>query len=124
MAHILLVDDDDNVRSLMKEIVLMAGHTCDEAVNGSEGLAKLRKGKYDLAIFDRNMPVMDGIQAITTLRAFPQFKDFKVLMCTSASVNKEVEEAFAAGATDYILKPINLQMLIGKLNKHLGPPAA
>lgn len=123
MAHLLLIDDDEMVRGLIKEVVLMAGHTCDEAVNGSEGLAQLRKSKYDLVIIDRNMPVMNGIQALTTLRAFPQYKDLKVLMCTSASVTKEVEEAFAAGATDYILKPINLQGLIDKIGKHLGKPA-
>ncbi|MBI3554526.1 MAG: response regulator [Elusimicrobia bacterium] len=120
MAHILVVDDEDSIRALIKEVLSSQGHTFDEAATGTEALERLRKTKYDVVILDRNMPVMDGIQALAVMRASPQFKNVKVLMCTSASVTKEVDEAFAAGANDYILKPLNLQALIKKVQKALG----
>lgn len=123
MAHILLVDDEAAIRDLIKEVLSMDGHTFDEAEDGSMALERLKKKPdYDLVIMDRNMPKMTGIQALQILRGNPSFAKLKVLMCTSASVTKEVEEAFAAGATDYILKPINLQMLSGKVRKIVALP--
>jgi CheY-like chemotaxis protein len=123
VAHILVVDDEAAIRELIQEVLSMDGHTCDQADNGASALEKLKAGgKYDLMIMDRNMPKMTGIQALQLLRSNAAFKELKVLMCTSASVNREVEEAFEAGATDYILKPINLAMLSGKVKKHLGLP--
>jgi CheY-like chemotaxis protein len=120
MAHILIVDDEDSIRELIKEVLAMDNHTFDMAGNGSEALEKIRKNNFDLVIMDRNMPTMTGIQALSILRANPKYQGLKVLMCTSASVTKEVDEAFAAGANDYVLKPINLQALLGKVSKALG----
>jgi two-component system chemotaxis response regulator CheY len=120
MAHILVVDDEESIRALIKEVLSSLSCTFDEAGNGSEALEKLRQGKYDLVIMDRNMPTMTGIQALSILRANPQFKALKVIMCTSSSVTKEVDEAFEAGASDYVLKPLNLQILIKKVQKALG----
>lgn len=123
MAHILIVDDEESIRELIKEVLSMHGHTFDMATNGAEALEKVRAAKFDLVIMDRNMPKMTGVQAVAMIRTNPAFKDLKVLMCTSASVAKEVDEAFQAGANDYILKPINLQLLSGKVQKHLAPKA-
>lgn len=120
MAHILVVDDEEAIRDLIKEVLSMDSHTFDTAANGAEALERLRQDRYDLVIMDRNMPTMDGIRALFILRAHPKFKDLKVLMCTSASVTKEVDEAFAAGATDYVLKPINLQALVKKVKNLTG----
>lgn len=122
MAHILVVDDEAAIRELIQEVLAMEGHTCDQAENGSLALDCLKAKKYDLMIIDRNMPKMTGIQALQILRGLPAFKEFKVIMCTSASVTREVDEAFEAGATDYILKPINLAMLAGKVRKITAAP--
>lgn len=119
MAHILIVDDEESIRELVKEVLASQGHTFDMAENGAAALERIKAKAYDLVIMDRNMPKLDGIQALTMIRANPKLKDLKVIMCTSASVTKEVDEAFAAGATDYLLKPLNLQMLMGKVSKAL-----
>ena len=120
MARILVVDDEDSIRELIKEVLSMDGHTLETAGDGAQALELIRKTNFDLVILDRNMPTMTGIQALAILRSNPSYKGLKVLMCTSASVTKEVDEAFAAGANDYILKPINLAMLQGKVKKHLA----
>lgn len=122
MARILIVDDEPSIRELIKEVLLMQGHTFATAENGSQALEKLRAEKFDLMISDRNMPVMDGIQAVTLARSNPAYAKMKIIMCTSCSVGKEVDEAFKAGANDYCLKPINLQLLAAKVLKALSTP--
>lgn len=120
MARILLCDDEPAIRELIKEVLSVDAHSFDEANNGMEALEKLRGSAYDLLIIDRNMPKMTGIQAVTVIRSNPKLQGLKIIMCTSASVTSEVDEAFSAGASDYLLKPINLQMLMGKVKKHLA----
>lgn len=117
MAHILICDDDASVRSLVKDVLSMSGHTFDEAENGSLALGLLKKKAYALLIIDRNMPVMDGIQTVTLLRTDARFKDMPVIMCTSVSITKEVDEAFQAGANDYLLKPVSVKHLVDKVAK-------
>lgn len=117
MAHILICDDDATVRNLVKDVLSMSGHTFDEAENGSLAIAALKKKPYALLIIDRNMPVMDGIQTVTLLRTDARFKDMPVIMCTSVSITKEVDEAFQAGANDYLLKPVSVKHLIDKVAK-------
>lgn len=121
MAHILVIDDDYSVQSFITEVLGMNGHTFETAANGYDGVMLSKKTKFDLMIVDRNMPVMDGIHAVAAVRAEPKTKDVKIIMCTSCSVGKEVDEAFAAGANDYILKPINIQMLTAKVAKWTTP---
>ena len=122
MARILVVDDEPSIRELIKEVLSMAGHEIDQAGDGSEAVAAVNKKAYDLVIMDRNMPKTDGILALTLMHCNAKLKGLKVIMCTSVSVTKEVDEAFAAGATDYVLKPINLQMLLNKVAKALAKP--
>lgn len=120
MARILVVDDEESIRELLKDLLTMDGHEVDQAADGAEAVAAVKKKTYDLVILDRNMPKTDGILALTIMRCNDALKNMKVIMCTSVSVNKEVEEAFEAGACDYILKPLNLPVLIKKVNKALG----
>ena len=120
MARILVVDDEESVREFITDLLTMDGHAVDQAANGLEAVALARKKPFDLVILDRNMPKTDGIMVLTILRCDANLKGLKVLMCTSLSVTKEVDEAFQAGADDYIIKPLNLQSLLGKVKKLVG----
>ncbi|MBI5625369.1 MAG: response regulator [Elusimicrobia bacterium] len=119
MGRILVVDDDNTIRDLLKEILEMNGHLVDQATNGKEALDLIKRNPYDLVVMDRNMPMMDGVQAVTIIRSNPRLLSMKIIMCTSASVVKEVDEAFKAGANDYVVKPIEIAKLLAKVNKHL-----
>lgn len=120
MARILVVDDEPSVCELIKDVLGSQGHTVEMAGDGSAALERLRNDHaYQLLIIDRAMPRMTGIQALTMIRSNPKYAKLPVIMCTSASVTKEIDEAFAAGANDYVLKPINLQALIAKVDKAL-----
>lgn len=124
MGQILVVDDESSIRELIKDVLSMEGHAVDTASNGAEGLAALGKKHYDLVVMDRNMPKMTGIEALKKIRATPALKGQKVLMCTSAGMVAEVDEAFQAGADDYVMKPIDLQKLVQKAARYIAPPAA
>lgn len=122
MARILIADDEESIRDLIKEILSAQGHDFLLAENGTQALQLLRSKGADLAIIDRNMPGLSGIEVVRAIRLDAKFAKVKLLMCTAASVTREVDEAFAAGADDYVLKPLNFSALLGKVAKALAAP--
>lgn len=123
MAKILIVDDEESIRELVKEVLSSNGHEFYLAADGAQAFEVLRKKPLDLAIVDRNMPGMTGIEVVQLIRQNPKTSKMKVLMCTGSSVTKEIDEAFAAGADDYVLKPLNFAQLLAKVAKALGTAA-
>ena len=123
MARILIVDDEESIRDLIKEVLSTESHEFYLAGDGAQAFEILRKKSVDLAIVDRNMPGMTGIEVVQLIRQNPKTAAVKVLMCTGASVTKEIDEAFAAGANDYVLKPLNFAQLLAKVAKALGTAA-
>ena len=124
MARILIVDDEDDIRDLIKEVLETEGHEVFSALDGAQALKFLDEKTADLVIMDRNMPRMTGIEAIRRLRGDPRTAKLKILMCTTSSVPREVDEAFAAGADGYVLKPLNVVQLTAQVAKALRPPAS
>jgi DNA-binding response OmpR family regulator len=122
VARILIVDDEESIRELIKEILSAAGHELQLAADGAMAFEILKKKPVDLAIVDRNMPGMTGIEVVQLIRLNPKTSTMKVLMCTGSSVTKEIDEAFSAGADDYVLKPLNFAQLIAKVAKALAAP--
>ena len=122
MAKILVVDDEMSVRELIKEVLSTTPHEVDLVEDGMAAVQAVRKKDYNVMIIDRNMPKMTGLEAVTIIRSNPKYQSLKIIMCTSVSVTQEVDEAFAAGANDYILKPINLKALLAKVEKALLTP--
>ncbi len=122
MARVLIVDDEEYIRDLIKEVLMGQGHEFDLAADGVGAFEILRKKTIDLAIIDRNMPGMSGIEIVQLIRQNPKTKGLKVLMCTGSSVTKEIDEAFNAGADDYILKPLSFPALLSKVAKALATP--
>jgi CheY-like chemotaxis protein len=120
MARVLIVDDEEAIRDLIKEVLITQGYEFEVAAGGSAALEILRRKTIDLAIVDRNMPGMSGIEVVQLIRQNPKTKSIKVLMCTGSSVTKEIDEAFAAGADDYVLKPLSFTALIAKVAKALA----
>jgi CheY-like chemotaxis protein len=124
VARILIVDDEEAIRDLIQEVLSAGGHEFHQAADGAQAFEVLRKKTVDLAIVDRNMPGMTGIEVVQLIRRNPKTAAVKVLMCTAASVTKEIDEAFASGADDYILKPLNFAQLTAKVAKALASPRA
>ena len=120
MGRILIVDDDDAVREVVLAALSEGKNLVETARDGFEAIELVKKNSYDLVILDWNMPRLNGLQVLQLLRGSPATKALKVMMCTSAGMIGEVDKAFEAGATDYLVKPIDLDRLIKKVAKHLG----
>lgn len=120
MARILVVDDDAAIADLIRDVLAGQGHEFAAASSGAKALELIGRSKFDLVILDRNMPSMSGLQVLKTLRAAPATAALKIIVCTAAEMLAEVDEAFSAGATDYIVKPLDFGKLKAKVARHTG----
>jgi len=110
-SRILVVDDDRGSRFALRETLLGEGHEILEASNGQQAIEICRESVPDLILLDGMMPVMDGFQSCAAIRSMPDCESIPILMITGLNDETSVDKAFAAGATDYITKPINYAVL-------------
>jgi two-component system response regulator MprA len=120
MAHILVVDDDAQIRSLVKRLVGLHGHDVDTAEDGAQALEHLQTKAYDLMIIDNIMPNISGTQAVDIIRTNSKYQDLKILMFSGASMTQTVDAAYAAGVNGFITKPFVADRLISKINGALA----
>jgi len=115
---VLVVDDMSTMRRIVKNVLKQIGYTeIEEAVNGEEGLSKLRAGGFGLVVSDWNMPVMAGIDLLRAIRADPALKHLPVLMVTAEAQKENIMEAVQAGVSNYVVKPFTAEALQEKLVK-------
>lgn len=124
MANVLVVDDDPDLRPLMKLTLMKLGHTPSLAARGEEGLAAARTGQFDVVVLDVMMPDMDGYEVTRRLRADPQTHDLPILILTARSQSADYEAAMEAGADDHLAKPFNGDELNAKIAKVVKGRAA
>lgn len=120
MAHILLVDDDPVLSSLLARLVRRLGHTVAVAGNGAEGLALASAQPFDLIITDVMMPDQDGYELTRALRALPATRETRILIFTSRLQGPDADLALAAGADSYVMKTVNLDRLNVIITQLLG----
>jgi two-component system, chemotaxis family, chemotaxis protein CheY len=116
---ILTVDDSASVRQMVKFTLADAGYSVIEAVDGKDALAKLA-APVNLVITDLNMPNLDGIGLIRSVRANPACKGIPIIMLTTESQEARKQEGKAAGATGWIVKPFTTQQLLAVVKRVLG----
>jgi two-component system, chemotaxis family, chemotaxis protein CheY len=119
---ILIVDDSTSLRTVVKLALSRAGYDVIEAGDGKEALAALEKaGKVNLIVSDVNMPHMDGITFVTQLKQNPRQKFTPVIMLTTESQQAKIEQAKAAGARAWLVKPFNPPQLLDAVAKLIQP---
>jgi len=111
----LIIDDFKPIRSLLAKILVEIGFTVDEATNGLDALALIKKEKVDLALVDWGMPGMNGCEFVQEVRKDNTHKDMRVMMVTAETAMSKIAEALEAGADEYIMKPFTKEMIIEKL---------
>jgi diguanylate cyclase (GGDEF)-like protein len=117
MAQVLVVDDDRSTRSTLRYTLQRDGFQVEEASDGEEALAMLKRFQPDVILMDAVMPHMDGFTACSRLQEMPGGSSIPVLMITALQDNSSVERAFAAGASDYIPKPIHYAVLSQRVRR-------
>ncbi len=116
----LIVDDSRTMRQMVAFTLTNAGFTVVEAEDGKDAVSKVSGGaKMDIVVTDLNMPEMDGIAIIKELRKMSTFKFTPILMLTTESAMEKKKEGKEAGATGWIVKPFNPEVLLKTIAKVL-----
>jgi two-component system, chemotaxis family, chemotaxis protein CheY len=116
---ILVVDDSETSRAPLRATLLAKGARVIEAENGKQGLLRARTEAVDLIFSDIHMPVMDGLQMIRELRMLREHERTPVFVLTSDASGIRAAEGKAAGATGWIVKPVNPELLWKVVEKAL-----
>jgi DNA-binding response OmpR family regulator len=115
-SRVLVVDDEADVRRLVRELLERAGHVVDEAPDGRTALRVLYGAKPDLVVLDVTMPELDGWQTLERIR---DVSDVPVLMLTARAAELEKVRGLRAGADDYVTKPFGRQELLARVEAAL-----
>ncbi len=119
MRKILIVDDSASMRQMVGFTLRDGGYEVFEAEHGQDALDKLKTTTVDLILTDLNMPVMDGITLIQEVRKQPAMKLKPILMLTTEGLAARKEQAKAAGATGWLVKPFEPEKLLSTVSKVL-----
>lgn len=117
---ILTVDDTASMRQMISFTLNSVGYEVIQASDGAEALKLAQGTKVDLVIADLNMPNMDGIALVKSLRALEQYRFTPILMLTTESQEEKRQQGKRAGATGWIVKPFNPEQLVNVVRKVLG----
>jgi DNA-binding response OmpR family regulator len=124
MAKILVVEDDPAILANLSRFLRLEGFEVVTATNGAEGLRAVSKHRPDLVVSDLRMPEMDGETFLTTLRTDALFATLPVIFLTASADRAERDAKLKLGASDYLVKPLDLQELLAAVRKHLPPGSA
>jgi two-component system, chemotaxis family, chemotaxis protein CheY len=117
---ILAVDDSASLRQMVAFTLKGAGYEVVEAVDGVDGLNKAKAKTVNLVLTDQNMPNMDGLTLIKSLRALPAYKAAPILMLTTEAGEAMKAQGKAAGATGWLVKPFDPAKLLEVVKKVIG----
>jgi two-component system, OmpR family, KDP operon response regulator KdpE len=115
-ATILVVDDEPQIRRVMRSTLSVHGYVITEAVNGEDAIESVRKKRPDLVLLDVNMPGMGGLEACREIR---RSSDAPIIMLTVRNAERDKVQALDAGADDYVVKPFGMDELLARIRAAL-----
>jgi signal transduction histidine kinase/HAMP domain-containing protein/ActR/RegA family two-component response regulator len=122
---VLIVDDDLRNAFAISSVLELYGLSVSHAPGGRQGIAALRADpSIDLVLMDVMMPEMDGYSTTAAIREMPQFADLPVIVVTARAMPGDRDKALAAGASDYVTKPVDTDELLGCITRWLAPKPA
>lgn len=113
MKKLLIVDDEVNIREVVKEYAEFEGYECECAVDGMDAVKKAKENDFDLIIMDVMMPRLDGFSAVKEIR---KFKNVPVLMLSARGEEYDKLFGFELGADDYVVKPFSPKEVMARVN--------
>jgi two-component system, OmpR family, KDP operon response regulator KdpE len=115
-GKILIVDDEPQIRRVMKTALSAEGYFVDEAKSAMESFEKLRQDRFDVVLLDVNMPGLSGLEACPDIR---RNSDIAIIMLTVRNSERDKVAALDAGADDYVTKPFSMPELLARIRAHL-----
>jgi CheY-like chemotaxis protein len=119
-ATILLVEDEDSLRKVLKDLLERDGYTICEARDGAEAMEQVDRHNPDLVLLDLNLPNIDGFTVLEKLRAHPRTADLPVMVLSARSDEENEVRVLQLGATDFLAKPFRPKALSARLERTLA----
>ncbi len=118
--RILVVEDQEDNRAIMRDLLSANDFEVIEAATGEEGVAMAAREKPDLILMDIQLPGLDGYEATRQIKANPDVKQTPIIAVTSYALSGDDEKAFAAGCDGYVTKPFSPRQLLAKIKEFLA----
>jgi len=114
--EILIIDDNEQITKMLTTFLELKEHKCTVANDGKEGLNIIKENRHDVILLDLAMPEFDGYSVIQDLEENNALKDHKIIVFTASTITQEeLDELVTRGVSSYILKPIDIDILLSKL---------
>ncbi|MBV9532405.1 MAG: response regulator [Bradyrhizobium sp.] len=120
MPKILLVEDKEMNRDMLSRRLVRAGYEVTVAEDGARGVEMATSDRPDLILMDMSLPVIDGWEATRRIKATPELRKIPIIALTAHAMATDRAKALEAGCDDYDTKPIELQRLLGKVQRLLA----
>jgi two-component system cell cycle response regulator DivK len=119
--RILVVDDHEDNRQILRVLLASAGYVMIEAQNGETALAAALSERPDLILMDIQLPDLDGYEVTRRIKSNPRSHDVPIIAVTSYALSDDEQKALAAGCIAYVAKPYSPMQLLAKIKKYLAP---
>ena len=117
--RILVVEDTEDNRRILRDLLTNAGFDVIEATDGERGVAAAREERPDLILMDIQLPVIDGYEATRRIKAMPEFKSIPIIVVTSYALSGDEGKAREAGCDAYVTKPYSPRALLAKIREYM-----
>ena len=118
--RILMVEDTEDNRQIIRDLMESVGYDLIEAEDGAAGIAMAAEHRPDLILMDIQLPVMDGYEASRQIKANPELRHIPIIAVTSYALSGDEEKTRAAGCDGYVAKPFSPRQLLAKMNEFLA----
>ena len=122
--RILIVEDQEDNRTILRDVLSTVGYELIEALNGKDGVRLAQSERPDLILMDIQLPEMDGYQATQQIKSIAELKTIPIIAVTSYALSGDEAKARAAGCDGYIAKPFSPRELLAKVRKYLSDEAS
>ena len=117
--RILVVEDQEDNRRILRDLLTNAGFDMIEAENGEDAVASARESRPDLILMDIQLPILDGYEATRRIKADPDLKSIPIIVVTSYALSGDEDKARLAGCDDYVAKPFSPRQLLAKIKEYV-----
>ena len=117
--RILVIEDQEDNRQIVRDLVTASGYELIEATTGEEGIEAAVRERPDLILMDIQLPGIDGYEVTRRIKANPQLQKIPIIAVTSYALSGDDKKAFAAGCDGYVTKPYSPRLLLAKIKEYL-----
>ena len=117
--RILVVEDQEDNRRIIRDLLTSAGYQLIEAADGEEGVRSAEAERPDLILMDIQLPVLDGYEATRRIKQNPELRQIPIVVVTSYALSGDEAKAIAAGSDAYVAKPFSPRQLLATIRKFL-----